>query len=315
MARKRYYDKRVEFFETINRHTMQDTLVATVMRQKYYEAKKKFMENEIIQKEAERFAYYETAASEYLADLAAEKRSEEEERQFSSMEDDFAEALYEAKIMSEFQEIKQEHFDMAKSYYELGIQQMVKVHKKEEEINAKEGKWEQNEEYMLKQHERKIKALLQSCGISTNFQGSQVRPQLPPWPTDMDDVSAVRAYHFGPMWPVEDLDLDDGEDPYKELEEEEEMRDRLEAQERQLKAMDDQKERQDRQQVAAQKAAAKAASPQPPPPEGSLDLWINQNPADMSLEQKKEFVTRIAEMMNVDPNAVVMQSMGQQPAY
>lgn len=131
----------------------------------------------------------------------------------------------------------------------------------------------------------------------------------------MDDVSAVRAYHFGPMWPVEDLDLDDGEDPYKELEEEEEMRDRLEAQERQLKAMDDQKERQDRQQVAAQKAAAKAASPQPPPPEGSLDLWINQNPADMSLEQKKEFVTRIAEMMNVDPNAVVMQSMGQQPAY
>jgi len=321
MARNKYYSRRVEFFETINRHSAQNTVYATVMRQRYYEAKLRWSEAKVIAHERERFAVYDAAAAKHGQELRDELAAEEEETKGMAVEEEYAEALIEAIIGEQFQNMKNERFNEGKEPYDRGMARYKALMADEDLADKRQAVLDDpsNLKRMQADHDLLINQRLAAMYGSTDSR-SQVREPLKPLPSGIevdrhpdqypsDDpkrnhaekVAAMREYMYGSMCPVEDL-VD--EDVISDEDDEDDHPLPVAPQQKSGGGNVDgsvdfvTKDPQETPRTAARREA-----------EG-MGFEVNYDPRQMSEEQQERLCAKIAKELGVDPKFIKLETTG-----
>lgn len=141
-----YYHERKKFFLEINRELIQDYIKASVMRQRYYELKMKYMEAELIKKESMQMIKYDHYADKYMAELRKQQADEANERRIKLLEDNYVKEVKEAKEREKQQQLKENFLMAAEEAYRDAAHMILKVKKHDEDALWYEMMLEQNRE-------------------------------------------------------------------------------------------------------------------------------------------------------------------------
>jgi len=189
-----YYPLRDRALEDIIMHQGQAYIVATVRRQRYYELKKKYMEQELIAYEREKMYRYDGYSSEYMVDYEVQLEQEHEARETLRMEEQYAKDYKLAKLREKKDQMKEQVMLRAEEMMRLVAVGMHAIQKHDSDMLWRQAMVEKHKDRIEVAAKKQCVQVMQRLGIKSS-QGVSVKAKpLPKLPPD-EDPAALLAYY------------------------------------------------------------------------------------------------------------------------
>jgi len=117
-ARHQYQIKRAEKFKDVNKQMLCGWILSTINRQKYYEAKLKYLDWEMREGVAEKMRQHEQFALEYISQREEEVAEAKEQQELFKKEEEYMDALKDAAFKNDLEGKKQKEMNDAAAYME-----------------------------------------------------------------------------------------------------------------------------------------------------------------------------------------------------
>jgi len=192
LSRSEYIRKRSGYYEQENRHRAQDLMYATLMRQKFYNAKLKANELSLIEAENRKMREQEQLAKQYTADRNAQKQEEAEERKAMRAEDQYAADIHAAKLAEKYGVEKEGCLLKASHARQRAAMAVARVHNIEVEADQRMFLLEQHREIIEKELKNKCLEAFKKMNLITGQ--SFKKPGLIKLPPDQDSQGLQKYF-------------------------------------------------------------------------------------------------------------------------
>ena len=181
-----YYRERKKLFFDLNRHKLHECIYATVMRQKYYEGKIKYMEKAMIKKETLRMIKSDHSSTKYMIEKSKQEKIEAEEAAQLMAEDEYMKELVFMKKKEVFTQQGERELLYAELCMRQAAHQVEKVRSTEMDMMMRQARYDQHHEQIEAAAKRKTMEVMVRMGLIARDHTSSAKPPLPALPKDND---------------------------------------------------------------------------------------------------------------------------------
>ena len=189
-----YYRERKKLFFDLNRHKLHECIYATVMRQRYFEAKVKHMEKAMIKKETLRMIKSDHISTKFMIESNKMKQLEAEEAAQLTAEDAYMKELVFMKLKEVFTQQGERELLYAEMLMRRAAHEVEKVRSADMEMMMRQARYDQHHDQIEAAAKRKTMEVMIRMGLIARDHASAAKPALPELPKDSDLEGLFRYF-------------------------------------------------------------------------------------------------------------------------